>query len=148
MTTRKENHVFHLRKEIWHFCHSRKRFKSGMRIKIGPHSESLLHFISSERCMTDRSRKNIVFLPSMSLTQLEDMPQKFHCLCISLLPYREANSHFNLKFLVIFTKTVKRGTNLFQKEGNSQIQPPDHNKSNKKSLVCFTKPPYNNFLSV
>lgn len=108
-----------------------KNIQSGMSIKIGPHSESLLHFISSERCMTDRSRNNIVFLPNTSLTQLEDLPQKFHCLCISLLPYREANSHFNPKFFVIFTKTVKRGTNLFQKGGNSLIQPPDHNKSNK-----------------
>lgn len=76
------------------------------------------------------------------------MPQKFHCLCTSLLTYREANSHFNLKFFVIFIKTVKRGTNLFQKGENSQIQPPDHNKSKQKSLGYFTKPPYNNFQSV
>lgn len=102
-----------------------------MSVRIGPHSESLLHSISSERCMTDRSRNNIVFLPNTSLTQTEDMPQKFQCLCTSLLTYREANSHFNLKFFVIFIKTVKRGTNFFQKGENTQIQPPDHNKSNK-----------------
>lgn len=131
MARRKENFVFRLSKEIWHFCHSRKRFKSGMSVRIGPHSESLLHSISSERCMTDRSRNNIVFLPNTSLTQTKDMPQKFQCLCTSLLTYREANSHFNLKFFVIFIKTVKRGTNFFQKGENTQIQPPDHNKSNK-----------------
>lgn len=130
MARRKENFVFRLSREIWHFCH-RKRFKSGMSVRIGPHSESLLHSIRSERCMTDRSRNNIVFLPNTSLTQTEDMPQKFQCLCTSLLTYREANSHFNLKFFVIFIKTVKRGTNFFQKGENTQIQPPDHNKSNK-----------------
>lgn len=133
MATRKENFVFHLKKEIWHFCHSRKRFKNGMSVGIGPHSESLLHFINSERCMTGRSRNNTVFLPSTILTQPDDMPQKFHCLCTSLLTYREANSHFNLKFLVIFIETVKRRTNLVQKGGKYQIQPPDHNKSNKNN---------------
>lgn len=127
MATRKENFVFCLRKEIWHFC-SRKRFKSGISVRIRPHSESLLHFISSERCMTDRLRNNIVFLPNTSLTQPEDMPQKFHCLCTLLLTYREASSYSNLKFLIIFIKNVKMGTNLLQKGGNFQMQPPDHNK--------------------
>lgn len=129
MAIRKKNFVFHLNKYgTSATAESGKRFKSGTSVRIGPHSESMLHFINSERCMTDRSRNNIVFLPRMSLTQPEEMPQKLHCLCTSLLTYREANSHFNLKFLVIFIETVKRGTNLFQKEGKSQIQPPDHNK--------------------
>lgn len=115
MATRKENFVFCLRKEIRHFC-SRKRFKTGMSVRIGPQSESLLHFISSERRMTDRSKNSIVFLPNTSLTQPEDMPQKFHCLCTLLLTYREANSHSNLKFLVIFIKTVKMGKICSKKE--------------------------------
>lgn len=103
----------------WNECQNRTSFRKP------------LHFISSKRCMTDGSRNNIVFLPNASFTQPEVMPQKFHRLCTLLLTYREANSHFNLKFFVIFIKTVKMGTNLLQKGRNFQIQPPDHNKSNK-----------------
>lgn len=118
-----------------------------MSVRIGPDSEEfLLHFITPERCMTDKSRNNIVFLPNARLTPTEDVPYKFHYQCTSLLTYGEANSDFNLKFFVFLIKTAKTGTNSVLQE-RTESSDFCSQAMKQKSSSCFIKATDNNFQS-
>lgn len=117
-----------------------------MSVRIGPDSEeSLLLFITSERCMTDTSRNNIVFLPNARLTPTDNVPYKFQYQCTSTLTYGEPTSVFNLKFFVFLIKAAKTATNSVLQEWTESADVCSQEMSQKSS--CFIKATDNNFQS-